>query len=202
MKKPKKTLAGTVKPNEYKLMLFITGITATILIYILGHDLWKDGISVLSSQDFWILFAIMFFLLLVFWRYFRYSILYSEKQRAFIVNTMFSHRTYRTADISSIQMIEIHRTSGPQLRGLGNHGIHDDESNMILIQCSGRKIYVNRYDDGVTQFITFLQRTTPTKIWQEVSHVRIWNILDLFFSSKDDPWEITRKEQKQKKKAE
>ncbi len=202
MKKPKKTLSGTVKHSEYKLMLFITGIAMAILIYILGHDLWKDGISVLSSQDFWILFAIIFFLLLVFWRYFRYSILYSEKQKIFIVNTMFSHRTYRTADIRSIQMIEIHRTTGPQLRGLGNHEIHDDEFHMILIQCSGRKIYVNRYDDGVTQFIAFLQRTTPTKIWQEVSRVRIWNILDLFFSSKDDPWEIARKEQKQKKKAE
>lgn len=202
MKNHKKTLAGIVRHNEYKLMLVITSVPAAVLIYIIGQDLWKEGFSVLSSQDFWILFAIAFFLLLVFWRYFRYSILYSEKQKAFIVNTMFSHRTYYTADITSIQITEIRRTVGPQLRGLGNREVHDDETNLLLIQCGRRRIYVNRSDDGVTQFIAFLQKTTPTDIWQEVSRVRTWSLLDLFVSSKEDPWEIARKEQKRKKKTE
>lgn len=207
-KKGKRTIAGTVRYCEYKLFMVITGIPAVIIFCMLGYSLLTEELSVLSLQGFWIWFVIAFLLLLVFWKHFRYSIQFSEKQAAFIVNTMFSHKTYFTADITSIQPMEVRFTVTSRhhdpdcISDFPLYGVHDEEERFLVIQIGRRKLRVNRSSEGTEQFHIFLRKTTPPEIWQETALRRIWTLNDLFVSSKDDPWEIARKEQKRKKKAE
>lgn len=212
-------IAGTVKYHGYAPICVFSGISAAIILCTMMLFLLLEGTSLLSMYGFWVWFLVLLLLLLIFWKYSRFAILFSEKQKAFIVNTMLTHKSYLTNDICSIQILEIRcklptrsnhtlDSSLNQTSLLGRRSIlaiwtaKDVQFNYIILRIGKRKLRVNLNNEQAEQFRWFLHRTTKKEIWQTPLYKRIWTIDDLFVSSKDDPWEITRKEQKQKKKAE
>ncbi len=215
----KQSIAGTVKYRSHAPVCVFTGISAAVIFCTMMLFLLLEGTSLLALRGFWIWFLVMLLLLLFFWRYYRFAILFSEKQRAFIVNTMLTHRSYLTDEISSIRILEIRcklpARSGYTLDGspaqsspLGRRSVlsiwtaKDVQWNYLIVQIGKRKLRVALHNEQAEQFCWFLHRTTEKEIWLEPLYHRIWTIDDLFVSSKDDPWEIERKEQKRKKKAE
>ncbi|MBQ8011014.1 MAG: hypothetical protein IJ265_05635 [Oscillospiraceae bacterium] len=198
-KNRKRTLAGTVRFCEYKLMMGITGAGFAAVLVLLMHTLLNENISFIGVPAVAVMLVFLLLLLIVFLCYARFSILYSEKHRTLIVNTLLSHRVFSISDITSIQPQEIRCTFLPTVRGSSE--VHDEQADFLLIRCGRHAFRVNQHSEGAEQFFLFLRNNTSPTIWKEASRIRIWNLLDLLFFSDDDPWEIARKEQKRKKKA-
>lgn len=122
------------------------------------------------------------------------SIVFSEKDRGFTAEKFFRRKRYSIAEITAIQVKEIRTTNPPSFRG--NKPAHDGEIRTLILHCRKEKIRVSRKLDSSGVFEQFLRKMTAPEIWMETKRIRVWNPLDIFLSSEDDPWEQMRKNAK------
>ncbi|MBQ8687834.1 MAG: hypothetical protein IJ512_04720 [Ruminococcus sp.] len=119
------------------------------------------------------------------------SIVFSEKDRCFIAEKFFRQKKYGITEITSIQLKETRTTRPPSSRG--NKPAHDGEIRTLILHCGEEKIRVSGALDSSGVFEQFLRKMTAPEIWMETKRIRVWNPLDIFLSSEEDPWEQERR---------